>query len=105
MTNAWAALADPTRRTMIERLAAGDRTAGELGEGLGISQPAVSKHLRVLREAEIVEVEPRAQQRIYRLRPEAIEDIDAWTRRIKSFWTGRLDALETEIARGRKERR
>lgn len=103
MSTAWTALADPTRRTIVERLAARDHTAGELGAGLRISQPAVSKHLRVLREAELVTVEPLGQRRIYRLRPEALDEIDDWAREVRDFWRQRLDALDTEIARGRRD--
>ncbi len=98
--DALAVLADPTRRRIVELLAQGDRTAGELVSQFPISQPAVSRHLRVLREAEIVEAVPSAQRRIYRLRPESLDELDAWLAQCRRLWANRLDALETELHRG-----
>ncbi|PFG38391.1 ArsR family transcriptional regulator [Georgenia soli] len=103
------ALGDPVRRRIVEELAAGDRPAGELarvvGLEFGISQPAVSRHLRVLKEAGVVASEVDAQRRRYSLRAEAVEDLMAWTDGLAQFWNQRLDALETEIVRGRAARR
>ncbi|KGM10167.1 ArsR/SmtB family transcription factor [Cellulomonas bogoriensis] len=99
-------LGDPVRRRIVEELATGDRPAGELarvvGEEFGISQPAVSRHLRVLREAGVVSSEVDAQRRRYSLRPEALADLTTWTDRLSAFWNQRLDALETEVARGQR---
>lgn len=103
------ALGDPVRRRIVEELATGDRQAGELARVVGdefrISQPAVSRHLRVLREAGVVTSEVDAQRRRYSLRPEAVAELTSWTDRLAAFWDQRLDALETEIARGRRAAR
>jgi DNA-binding transcriptional ArsR family regulator len=105
MEAALKALADPSRRVLLERLARGPVTAGELGGLLPIARPGVSRHLRVLREAGLVEVRADAQRRIYSLRPEPLAEIDAWLDSYRALWTQRLDALHTEIARGKRERR
>jgi DNA-binding transcriptional ArsR family regulator len=99
------ALGDESRRTMLEILRGHPATAGELAEALPIARPGVSRHLRVLREAGLVEVEQRAQWRIYRLRPEALVELDSWLGRYRVLWERRLDALHTEIARGKREKR
>ena len=99
------ALADESRRTVLEALANGEATAGELGALLPIARPGVSRHLRVLREAGLVEVRQQAQQRIYRLRPEALAEVDEWLGQYRHLWEQRLDALHTEVARGKHERR
>jgi DNA-binding transcriptional ArsR family regulator len=99
------ALADPSRRMMLETLAGGPATAGELAALLPIARPGVSRHLRVLREAELVEARQEAQQRIYSLRPEALADVDEWLGRYRALWEQRLDALHIEVARGKRERR
>src|SRR4051794_30345020 len=99
------ALADDSRRTMVETLAGGPATAGELAALLPIARPGVSRHLRVLREAGLVEVRPEAQRRVYRLRPERLAEIDDWLSRYRALWEQRLDALHTEVARGNHERR
>ena len=99
------ALADESRRTMLDTLTGGPATAGELAALLPIARPGVSRHLRVLREAELVEVRKQAQRRIYSLRPEPLAEIDAWLGRYRALWEQRLDALHTEIARGKRERR
>jgi DNA-binding transcriptional ArsR family regulator len=99
------ALADESRRTMLETLAEGPATAGELAALLPIARPGVSRHLRVLREAGLVEVRQDAQRRIYTLRPEPLAEIDDWLGRRLALWGQRLDALHTEIARGKRERR
>ena len=99
------ALADESRRTILDALATGPRSAGELADALPIARPGVSRHLRVLREAGLVEVEQRAQRRIYSLRPDAFADADAWLARHRELWSQRLDALHTEVARGRRTAR
>jgi DNA-binding transcriptional ArsR family regulator len=104
MEAALRALADESRRTIVETLTRGPATAGQLAASLPIARPGVSRHLRVLREAGLVDVRPHAQQRIYSLRPEPLAELDAWLRRYRSLWEHRLDALHTEIARGKTER-
>ena len=94
------ALGDESRRTMLELLRDHPATAGELAEALPIARPGVSRHLRVLREAGLVEVEQQAQWRIYTLRPEALAELDSWLGSYRAMWEQRLDALHTEIARG-----
>jgi DNA-binding transcriptional ArsR family regulator len=99
------AIADPSRRTVLERLSRGPVTAGELAALLPIARPGVSRHLRVLREAGLVEVRQDAQRRVYSLRPEPLAEIDEWLDGYRALWEQRLDALHTEIARGKRERR
>jgi DNA-binding transcriptional ArsR family regulator len=107
--DAMDALGDPVRRRLVELLADGEQRAGHLaaavGDEFGISQPATSRHLRVLREAGVVASVPQGPVRLYSVRPEAFEEVERWARDIRRFWDGRLDALETEIARGARERR
>jgi DNA-binding transcriptional ArsR family regulator len=105
MEAALRALADESRRTMLETLTSGPATAGELAALLPIARPGVSRHLRVLREAGLVEVRQEAQRRVYSLRPEPLAEIDEWLGRYRALWEQRLDALHTEIARGKRERR
>jgi DNA-binding transcriptional ArsR family regulator len=99
------ALSDGSRRTLLEELVKGEATASELAALLPIARPGVSRHLRVLREAGLVEVRQEAQQRLYRLRPEPLAEIDDWLGRYRSLWEERLNALHTEVARGKKQRR
>ncbi|HKR67918.1 MAG TPA: metalloregulator ArsR/SmtB family transcription factor [Streptosporangiaceae bacterium] len=99
------ALADPSRRTMLDTLAGGPATAGELAALLPIARPGVSRHLRVLREAGLVEVRQEAQRRVYNLRPQPLSEIDEWLGQYRALWGQRLDALHTEVARGKRERR
>jgi DNA-binding transcriptional ArsR family regulator len=99
------ALADESRRTLLEALADGPATAGELAALLPIARPGVSRHLRVLREAGLVDVRPDAQRRVYELRPQPLAEVDEWLGRYRALWTRRLDALHTEVARGKRERR
>lgn len=96
---------DNSRRTILETLAEGPATAGELAALLPIARPGVSRHLRVLREAGLVEVRHDAQRRVYSLRPEPLSEINDWLSRYLTLWEQRLDALHTEIARGKRERR
>jgi DNA-binding transcriptional ArsR family regulator len=99
------ALADESRRVMLRALANGPATAGDLATLLPIARPGVSRHLRVLREAGLVEVRKEAQRRIYGLRPEPLAEIDEWLGTYRTLWEQRLDALHTEVARGKRERR
>ena len=99
------ALADEGRRTLVEALAKGPSTAGELAALLPIARPGVSRHLRVLREAGLVEAHQEAQRRVYRLRPERLAEVDDWLGRSRALWEQRLNALHIEVARGKRERR
>jgi DNA-binding transcriptional ArsR family regulator len=99
------ALSDQSRRTVLETLRGGPATAGELAALLPIARTGVSRHLRVLREAGLVEVCQQAQRRVYSLRPEPLAEVDEWLGRYRALWEQRLDALHTEVARGRRERR
>ena len=105
METALKALADPSRRTLVEALSRGPVTAGELAAMLPIARPGVSRHLRVLREAGLVDVRQDAQRRVYSLRPEPFAEIDDWLEPYRALWEQRLDALHTEIARGKRDRR
>lgn len=96
------ALADPSRRTVLEILRDHPATAGELAEALPIARPGVSRHLRVLRQAGLVEVRQEAQRRIYTLRPQALAEVDEWLGPYRELWRKRLGALHAEIDRGRK---
>jgi DNA-binding transcriptional ArsR family regulator len=98
------ALADGSRRTVLGILRDHPATAGELADALPIARPGVSRHLRVLRDAGLVDVRHEAQRRIYSLRPEPLAELDDWLGDYRALWQGRLDALHTEIARGRKNR-
>ena len=99
------ALSDQSRRRVLETLAGGPATAGQLAALLPIARPGVSRHLRVLRETGLVEVRQQAQQRVYSLRPEPLAEVDEWLGRYRALWEQRLDALHTEVARGKRERR
>jgi DNA-binding transcriptional ArsR family regulator len=98
----FSAVAEPTRREMLVLLAKGERSAGELGDAFPqLTQPAVSRHLRVLREADLVEVRPQAQHRIYALRPEGLRELDRWVSIYRPFWSDRLDSLESHLDKRR----
>lgn len=107
--HAFDVLGDPVRRRLLELLADGERPAGELTavvrEEFGISQPAVSQHLRVLRESGVARVRPEGTRRLYAVEPTALREVDVWLEPFRVFWEQRLDALGTELARGRRERR
>jgi DNA-binding transcriptional ArsR family regulator len=105
MEDVLRALADKSRRTVLEALSGGPATAGELAALLPIARPGVSRHLRVLREAGLVEVRQQAQRRVYSLRLEPLAEVDEWLGRYRALWEQRLDALHTEVARGKRERR
>jgi DNA-binding transcriptional ArsR family regulator len=90
-------LAEPHRRRILDLLLVEERGVGELVSKLGISQPAVSKHLRVLRDAGLVEARVDAQRRVYRLRPDSLREIDEWLTPYRAAWASRLDALERRL--------
>jgi DNA-binding transcriptional ArsR family regulator len=92
-------LAEPNRRRVLDLLREQERTVGELVDALGMSQPAVSKHLRVLRDAGLVEARVDAQRRIYTLRAEPLADLDAWLAPYRKFWRGKLAALQRHLDR------
>jgi DNA-binding transcriptional ArsR family regulator len=102
---ALGALADPTRRHIVELLAEHERDAGEIASHFEISRPAVSRHLRVLREHGLVRTRSEAQRRVYSLDPGPLEEIDAWLARYRVFWTNRLDALDVQLRRARRRRK
>jgi DNA-binding transcriptional ArsR family regulator len=94
---AYAALAEPRRRQILDLLRARDRSVTELVARLRLSQPGVSKHLRVLREAGLVDARPEGRRRLYRLRAEPLSEVDEWLEPYRALWTGRLDALERHL--------
>ena len=98
------ALADPTRRTIVELLAERELSAGELAAHFETSRPAVSRHLRVLREQGLVQARVEGRRRLYSLDPEPLEELNEWLSHYRRFWTNRLDALGVELKR-RKETR
>ena len=99
---AFEALGDPTRRRIVELVAERERSAGEIAAAFSISRPGVSKHLRVLREEGIVKAREAGTRRLYSLEPRALDEVVDWVERCRSFWTNRLDALETELRRARR---
>jgi DNA-binding transcriptional ArsR family regulator len=94
---AYAALAEPHRRLILDLLRGGERSAGELVDRLDLSQPGVSKHLKVLRGAGLVDVRARGRNRLYRLRPEPLREVDAWLEPYRAYWSERLAALERHL--------
>lgn len=107
--HAFDVLGDPVRRRILELLADSEQSAGAvcavIREEFGISQPAVSQHLKVLRDSGFATVRPDGARRLYAVDATALRDIDMWVDRFRRLWAPRLDALETELARGRRERR
>ena len=99
MASAFEILAEPNRRSILSLLVTSERSVGEIERELGMTQPTVSKHLRVLREAGFVEVEVDAQRRLYRLKPEALQEIEAWLAPFRRFWSRHVDALEKHLDR------
>ena len=97
MTATFEVLAEESRRRILDLLVQGERPVGELVTLLALSQPAVSKHLRVLREAGLVEARTDAQRRIYRVRPEPLREVDDWLAPYRRQWAGHLDALERHL--------
>lgn len=102
--SAFEALADPTRRRIVELLAEGERSAGELAAEFETARPGVSRHLRVLREHGLVRVRGEGTRRLYSLDPGPLAELDDWLARYRAFWQNRLDALDTEIRRRRRTR-
>jgi DNA-binding transcriptional ArsR family regulator len=99
MESTFAIIAEPSRRAILSLLATSERSVGDLEEELRLTQPSVSKHLRVLREAGFVEATVDAQRRLYRLRPERLQEVDAWLAPFRRFWSGHVDALERHLDR------
>jgi DNA-binding transcriptional ArsR family regulator len=99
------ALADPTRRRVLELLSEDELSAGEIASAFTVSRPAISRHLRVLREAGLVRARPDAQRRVYRLEPGPLQELDAWLTAYRRFWDRRLDELDDYLRRTRKEER
>jgi len=99
MESAFAILAEPNRRALLSLLATSERSVGELERQLGMPQPSVSKHLRVLREAGFVESRVDAQRRVYRLRPEPLMEVDSWLAPFRQVWMAHVDALERHLDR------
>ncbi len=91
------AIADPTRRRIVELLAERERTAGELVREFDLTAPAISQHLKVLREAGLVTVRAEGQTRVQRLNPDGLDELDTWLERTRAVWSSRLDALEREL--------
>lgn len=107
--HAFDVLGDPVRRRILEILAEGEATSGAICKLIqaefGISQPAVSQHLRVLRDSGFATVRPDGTRRLYAVNSAPLREIDTWLERFRRYWTPHLDALATEIARGKRERR
>jgi DNA-binding transcriptional ArsR family regulator len=99
MESAFAIIAEPSRRAILSLLASCERSVGDIEEQLGLPQPSVSKHLRVLRDAGFVESTVDAQRRVYRLRPEPLQEIDAWLAPFRRMWSAHIDALERHLNR------
>jgi len=101
---ALAALADPTRQRIVEMLAGGALSSGEIAGRFTLSAPAVSQHLKTLKTAKLVQVHADKQRRIYELNPEGIAEVAAWVDRVRAFWNPKLDALEAALKKENKER-
>jgi DNA-binding transcriptional ArsR family regulator len=99
---ALAALADPTRQRIVEMLAAGALSSGEIAGRFELSPPAISQHLKTLKTAKLVRVQVEAQKRIYSLNPEGVAEVAEWVDRIRAFWNPRLDALEAALKKDSK---
>jgi DNA-binding transcriptional ArsR family regulator len=99
MESVFTVLAEPNRRAILTLLAEGERTVGDLESALNLSQPSVSKHLRVLREAGFVEATIDAQRRVYRIRPGPLQEVDAWMAPFRRHWSAHVDALERHLDR------
>jgi DNA-binding transcriptional ArsR family regulator len=107
--HAFDVLGDPVRRRILELLASGEQASGEVSavirDEFGISQPAVSQHLKVLRDSGFASVRAEGNRRLYAVEAAPLREVDAWLERFRGFWEQRLDALGTELARGKRERR
>jgi len=99
MESAFEIIAEPNRRAILSLLVSSQQSVGEIERQLRMSQPTVSKHLRVLREAGFVESAVDAQRRLYRLRPEPLQEVDAWLAQFRRFWSAHVDALERHLDR------
>ncbi len=99
MESAFEIIAEPNRRAILSLLVSSQQSVGEIERRLGMSQPAVSKHLRVLRDAGFVESTVDAQRRLYRLKPEPLRELDAWLAPFRRFWSAHVDALERHLDR------
>jgi len=93
----YSALAEPNRREILDLLRGGERSVGDLVDRLTLSQPGVSKHLKVLREAGLVDVRRQGKQRLYALRSQPLAEVDAWLEPYRAFWSQQLDALERHL--------
>ncbi len=109
MVHAFDVLGDPVRRRILELLVGGEMSAGSIGttiqDEFAITQPAVSQHLKVLRDNGFTSVRPDGQRRLYAVNGRALRDVDEWLDTFRGFWTPHFDALGTEIARGKRQRR
>ncbi|HYH92488.1 MAG TPA: metalloregulator ArsR/SmtB family transcription factor [Candidatus Saccharimonadales bacterium] len=107
--HAFDVLGDPVRRRILELLATGELTSGAIGtvvqDEFGISQPAVSQHLKVLRDSGFATVRPEGARRLYAVDAAPLQEVDVWIDQFRRFWEQRLDSLATELARGKRERR
>ena len=107
--HAFDVLGDPVRRRLLELLAAGEHSSGEMTtivqKEFGLTQPAVSQHLKVLRESGFASVRIEGARRIYAVQPEAMREVDEWLDRFRAFWAPKFEALATEVARGKRRRR
>lgn len=99
MQSVFEVIAEPNRRAILSLLATSERSVGEIESQLGMSQPTVSKHLRVLRDAGFVQAQVHAQRRLYRIKPEPLQELDAWLVQFRQFWSDRMDALERHLDR------
>jgi len=97
MESTFAIIAEPSRRAILSLLASSERSVGDIEEELNLSQPSVSKHLRVLREAGFVESRIDAQRRLYRIKPEPLMEIDAWLTPFRRYWSAHVDSLERHL--------
>ncbi len=104
MIETFSALAEPNRLRIVELLRAGAHPVGDIADKLHLQQPQVSKHLRVLKEAGLVDVEVRAQQRVYELRAEPLQDLDRWLDRFRAMWDAQLDRLDDYVQKMKRER-
>lgn len=95
--NAFTVLAEPNRRLLLDNLLEGAQSVNSLVDRIGMSQPVVSKHLRILRDAGLVLVRPKGQQRLYSINPEPLAEIETWLEPYRKFWDGKLDALERHL--------
>ncbi len=103
MENSFTALADPTRRRIVEMLSNGELSVGEITRHFTVSAPAISQHLKTLKAARLVRVRVDAQRRFYAIDPDGLAEIDAWLAQVRRFWNPRLDALERELATAAKK--